>query len=247
MMRTRARREEIYSAAEYWDSKADTHADSAVSMWANRSLNAHYQKEQEAWLLDQLPNVTGLRVLDLGCGTGRLSRFLANRGAQVVGVDFAARAIEIARRQSSGDNPIYRVQSAFELDERAAFDVVLTWGSLTVACRDGAQLLDVLARIWRSLAPGGRVLLLEPIHRGFLHRVLNINLRQFKAAMATAGFLVQGVTHLHFWPARLVLAYVPWPKFITTPIYYLGQGILALLGRKGMGDYQGIVATPHDD
>jgi len=97
-------------------------------MWPNQTLNAHYQEEQADWLFKHLPALDGLHVLDPGCGTGRLSRFLAERGARVLGIDFAAGAIEIAKRTSQGDNPTYRVQSVFALDESEVFDVVFTWG-----------------------------------------------------------------------------------------------------------------------
>src|SRR6188508_3277987 len=48
-------------------------------------------------LLDVLGEVAGLRVLDAGCGSGYLSRILAERGAQVTGIDIAARLIALAR------------------------------------------------------------------------------------------------------------------------------------------------------
>ena len=51
-------------------------------------------------LLAQLPaDLTGLRVLDAGCGTGAASVALAERGAEVVGVDISPALIDIARRR----------------------------------------------------------------------------------------------------------------------------------------------------
>lgn len=44
------------------------------------------------------------RVLELGCGTGTNALYLAQRGFQVVGVDFASRAIDAARRKASAAN-----------------------------------------------------------------------------------------------------------------------------------------------
>jgi 2-polyprenyl-3-methyl-5-hydroxy-6-metoxy-1,4-benzoquinol methylase len=246
MIRNRSRREEIYSTAEYWDSKADAYSDSSASMWRNTILNAHYETEQTDWLLKRITPVSGLNILDLGCGTGRLSRFLADRGAQVLGIDFAAKAVDIARRLSTGSNPAYRVQSVYDLRERETFDVILTWGVLTVACRNEEQLLLALARIHRALKVGGKAIFFEPVHKGFLHRVLNLELRTFLLAMSTAGFDVKETTHLHFWPVRLALAYIPWPKLITTPLYFAGQTVLTLLGRKSMGDYQGIVGMKRE-
>jgi len=44
-----------------------------------------------------LPPVAGARVLDLACGQGRMSRYLARRGADVVGVDVSAAMLGKAR------------------------------------------------------------------------------------------------------------------------------------------------------
>lgn len=247
MVRTRAHREEIYSRSEYWDSKALEYDGSKISMWPNAHLNAHYHKEQVRWLFAQLPDVSGKQILDLGCGTGRMSRLLAERGAIVVGADFAPRVIEVARRLTSGSNPSFRVESVFELTEEQTYDLVLTWGVLTVACRTSEELLDALSRIRTTLRPGGKLLMMEPIHRGFLHRVLNMGVREFVETLRQAGLERETITCLHFWPARLALAYVPWPQFVTTPVYEIGEGVLALLGRKAMGDYRGIVARRSDD
>ena len=46
---------------------------------------------------DLLPAVTGERVLDIACGQGRMSRYLARRGADVVGVDISAAMLDKAR------------------------------------------------------------------------------------------------------------------------------------------------------
>jgi SAM-dependent methyltransferase len=48
-------------------------------------------------LFELLPGPAGLRVLDLACGQGRVSRELARRGARVVGVDISAALLERAR------------------------------------------------------------------------------------------------------------------------------------------------------
>ena len=51
-------------------------------------------------LLAQLPaDLTGCRVLDAGCGTGAAAVAMAERGAEVVGVDISPALIDIARRR----------------------------------------------------------------------------------------------------------------------------------------------------
>jgi len=43
-----------------------------------------------------LPAVTGERVLDIACGQGRMSRYLAGLGADVVGIDISAAMLKKA-------------------------------------------------------------------------------------------------------------------------------------------------------
>ena len=58
--------------------------------------NAHREGLLDSWMLDAVGDVSGLDVVDLGCGEGRFSRMLAERGAQVIGLDLNERFIEYA-------------------------------------------------------------------------------------------------------------------------------------------------------
>ncbi|GEM_PF-4673100 len=77
-------------------------------------------------LLDLVGDPTGLNTLDAGCGSGYVSRILADRGARVTGIDVSRRIIELAKAES--DDPIdYRVSDLSKpLPEfSAAFDLVV--------------------------------------------------------------------------------------------------------------------------
>ena len=52
-----------------------------------------------AWIDAQL-ELSGKRVIDLGCGPGLYARRMARRGANVTGVDFSANSLEYARTRS---------------------------------------------------------------------------------------------------------------------------------------------------
>ncbi|SDZ47989.1 Mg-protoporphyrin IX methyltransferase [Jannaschia faecimaris] len=57
-----------------------------------------------AIILSQMPrDLTGLRVLDAGCGTGALAHEMARRGADVLAIDISPQLVDIARRRMPAD------------------------------------------------------------------------------------------------------------------------------------------------
>lgn len=245
MILQRWNRKNIYSTAEYWDSKAAAYNGSAVSGWMNQNLNRLYEEEQHRVIERFLGDVTDLEILDVGCGTGRYSRWFAKRGAKVTGVDFSQETLKIAHENfRSVENPSFLQGSVYELDRNGvcSYDLIFECGLLTVACRDKEQLWQALTRIKACLKTNGRLFLLDPIHSNFLHRVLDLSLHDFLLVLEQAGFRSDVVVPMHFWPMRLVLAYINWPSFITIPLYHFGQTIMKLPGLRNAGDYFFIVA-----
>jgi SAM-dependent methyltransferase len=101
--------------------------------------------------------VAGSRALDFGCGTGRSSRFLEERGFRVTGVDIAPAMLEHAReRDPDGD---YRLVPEGDLTglESASFDLILSAFTFdNVPAR--TLRFHLFAEFRRLLAPGGRFL-----------------------------------------------------------------------------------------
>jgi SAM-dependent methyltransferase len=95
-------------------------------------------------------------VLDVGCGPGTVTAFLAGLGVDASGVDLSPRMVEHARRLHPGLR--FEVASATELDlDEASLGGVLGWWSLFNLPRD--VLPGVLASFARALVPGGQMLL----------------------------------------------------------------------------------------
>ncbi|HEX5139428.1 MAG TPA: methyltransferase domain-containing protein, partial [Dehalococcoidia bacterium] len=65
-------------------------------------------------MLAEAGDVSGTRILDLGCGEGRFSRLLAERGAVTVGIDPIRRLIEEARSRAKPAEQ-YAIASGEEL------------------------------------------------------------------------------------------------------------------------------------
>jgi 2-polyprenyl-6-hydroxyphenyl methylase/3-demethylubiquinone-9 3-methyltransferase len=72
-------------------------------------------------------NLTGLRILDIGCGAGLLTEQMAKQGATVTGIDVAAKNIAVARQHATAQclKINYRCGAVEELDGIDDFDVVL--------------------------------------------------------------------------------------------------------------------------
>lgn len=107
--------------------------------------------------LAQYPD--GGRALDVGCGAGVLSVYLARRGFDVTGIDFVEGAIRMAREQAERSGVAVRLVQAdaseFRSDE--PFDVVLDRGCMHML--DDAGRRRYVERLGDWLAPAGSYVL----------------------------------------------------------------------------------------
>jgi SAM-dependent methyltransferase len=96
--------------------------------------------------------VTDGPVGDLGCGTGRITAYLAGRGLDVFGVDLTPGMIEVARREYPELR--FEVGSLFGLDIKDdELAGALAWYSLVHTPRE--DLPKAFAELFRVLRPGG--------------------------------------------------------------------------------------------
>lgn len=92
--------------------------------------------EGEARLVDAL-SPRGSRVLDAGCGAGRLGGTLHRRGHDVTGVD--ADEVLVAEAQATHPGPRWLVADLAGLDLGETFDVVVTAGNVMVFLAPGTE------------------------------------------------------------------------------------------------------------
>jgi SAM-dependent methyltransferase len=117
----------------------------------------------EARLVDaMLPR--GARVLDAGCGPGRVGGWLAGVGHTVVGVD--ADPVLIAAAEADHPGPRWIVGDLAELDLGEEFDAVVCAGNVMTFLAPSTR-REVLRRLRAHLAPGGRAAIGFGAGRGY--------------------------------------------------------------------------------
>ena len=135
-------------------------------MYSASDLKNTYNKVAEAWFKDHQDDAWWIEgtdkfvsfiepcgaVLDAGCGCGVKSKYLAERGMKVVGIDFSERLIDIAKREFTGSD--FRVMDMREAGKlKQKFDGVFTQASLLHIPKK--EIIDVLRNLLSVLKDSG--------------------------------------------------------------------------------------------
>jgi SAM-dependent methyltransferase len=136
----------------------------------------------EARLVDaMLP--PGGRVLDAGCGPGRVGAVLHERGHSVVGVDVDPVLIAAAEEDHPGPRWLVGDLAELDLPDEAPFDGAVLAGNVMVFLAPGTE-AEVLRRVARHVVPDGFVV------TGF-HTDRELTVSDFDAAVEQAGLRVE--------------------------------------------------------
>ncbi|OGL46345.1 MAG: hypothetical protein A2W05_08380 [Candidatus Schekmanbacteria bacterium RBG_16_38_10] len=129
-------------------------------LWYNKFFdhftNLYFQK-----MLLLFGDIKGKKVLDIGCGGGRWSERLADKGAEVVGIDIGREIIE-RNKEVLGNKCSYMVMSADDLDfPDETFDLAV---SVTVIQHMPCDVQEKAIReISRVVKSQGKVLIIERV------------------------------------------------------------------------------------
>jgi ubiquinone/menaquinone biosynthesis C-methylase UbiE len=107
-------------------------------------------------LIDFIQNHKPARAIDIGCGTGTNVITLARAGWKVTGVDFASRAIKVARQKAdkTGAQAEFLIGDATKLQGiNGPFDLAFDLGCYHGIWQSGKR--QYMAQLGRILAPGG--------------------------------------------------------------------------------------------
>ena len=157
-------------AAVYWEDRARRYAAQGSGLAAicsygmpefyNRAIDLTQRLALQPWLND----VAGKPVLDVGCGVGRWSRWMAAGGAQVTAVDLSHTMTMEAKRRAEEEGLSARcrflTQDLAELDTGEEYELIL---GVTVLQHvlDENRLECAVGRLRHHLSPTGRLVLLE--------------------------------------------------------------------------------------
>jgi 2-polyprenyl-6-hydroxyphenyl methylase/3-demethylubiquinone-9 3-methyltransferase len=158
--------------------------------------------------------LSGLRILDIGCGAGLLCEPFTRLGAQVIGIDPSATNIAVAKlhadkAQLSID---YRATTVEEMDTRERFDIVLAMEVVEHVVDVGA----FLDRCALMLKPGGLMVV----------STLNRNWKSFALGIVAAEYVLRWLprgTH-------------QWDKFVTPAelTHHLARNKLVITEQTGV-------------
>lgn len=136
--------------------------------------------------IDSLVPLAGKRILDVGCGGGILADSMARKGAEVLGIDLATKALKVAQLhalEAQTDGVSYREISAENLaaEQPATFDVV-TCMEMLEHVPDPARVVTACAEL---VKPGGYV----------FFSTINRNAKAFLFAIVGAEYLLNLIPH----------------------------------------------------
>jgi 2-polyprenyl-3-methyl-5-hydroxy-6-metoxy-1,4-benzoquinol methylase len=156
--------------AAYWEKRARTYATQGQGLAAvcSYGMPGFYNQAihlcQFLALHPFLRQAAHKRVLDVGCGIGRWSLWMASHGATVTGADLSPTMIAEARRRAGerglSDRCQFQIADLAELNLSSQHDFIF---GVTVLQHilDDARLDLAVRRLKAHLAPGGRIVLIE--------------------------------------------------------------------------------------
>jgi len=154
---------EFYTAADLWTDEYI--AKQMLSFHLNgevdaASRNTTFIERSVEWIVGHFSVRSGTRIADFGCGPGLYTTRLAERQADVTGIDFSQNSLQYAREVAAGKELSikYVQQNYLEFKTEERFDLILMiMCDFTVL--SPAQRREMLSKFHAILEPGGSVLL----------------------------------------------------------------------------------------
>lgn len=165
--------------------------DDRLSEWMLHNSPAGAAERTRHFLQTEAGFRAGTRVLDQGCGPGRLVAELARAGAKLQGIDLIPSYVESARKRAAAeglDPSGFRVGDIGALTSDCPVDLVFSWWTCLGYAPDDETNALPLQRAFESLIPGG-FYAIDTLHTPGV-------LRGFVPVMTSQTPMADGVAHL---------------------------------------------------
>ena len=131
-----------------------------VSDWYDNTVEDADSYQQKVLLPNLLRIVApknGVKILDVGCGTGVFARAFAEKGASVLGVDLGKELIDVANKKKKTELEKYVVASADDLSKikEKDFDIA----TIVLAIQNMKNLDKVVGEVSQKIKKGGKLVL----------------------------------------------------------------------------------------
>ncbi len=154
---------EFYTASDLW---TDEHtSEQMLSFHLNEGIdlssrNAEFINRSVEWIASHFNVGAGTKIADFGCGPGLYATKLAQRQADVTGIDFSERSIhyaqEVAIREGLSIHYVLQNYLEFETDDRFHLSLMIMCDFCALSL---SQRKKLLSKFHTILEPGGSVLL----------------------------------------------------------------------------------------
>jgi len=154
---------EFYSASDLW---TDEHtSEQMLKFHLNEDIdvssrNARFINRSVEWIVSRFNINTGIKIADFGCGPGLYTTRLAEKQANVTGIDFSKRSIQYAKESANKERLSinYVNQNYLEFETADRFNLILMI-MCDFCALSPSQRKTMLSKFHTILEPDGAVLL----------------------------------------------------------------------------------------
>ena len=163
MINTRPKPFEFYTAGELWTNEHTSkrmltfHLNGDIDV---SSRNADFINRSVEWIDSEFNVGAGIKIADFGCGPGLYTTRLAQKGADVTGIDFSKRSIQYAQQVADTEGLCiqYVNQNYLDLETDDRFHLILMI-MCDFCALSPSQRKQMLSKFHTILEPSGSVLL----------------------------------------------------------------------------------------